>query len=69
MILDIKEYVRSCYEYQWWGGSKKNNQKHTIVLIDIFKWWEIDIIKSLPQIEDGYQYIIVAIDYFSRFIK
>ncbi len=34
---DIKEYVKSCYECQWQGGSKENNQKHTIVLMDIFE--------------------------------
>ncbi len=69
MTLDIKKYVRTCYKYQRWGGPKKNNQKHTIVPIDIFERWEIDIIGSLPQIEDGYRYIVVAMDYFFRWLK
>ena len=66
MTHDIKEYVRTCYECQQRGGSKENNQKRTIVLMDIFKRWGINIVEPLPQMEDGYQYIIVAIDYFSR---
>ncbi len=60
MITDIKKYVKSCYECQRWGGPKKNNQKWTIIPMDIFEWWEIDIVGSLPQIEDRYQYIVVA---------
>ncbi len=66
MTSDIKEYVKSCYECQQRGGPKENNQKRTIVLMDIFERWGIDIVGPLPQTEDGYRYIVVAIDYFSR---
>src|SRR6266498_1214622 len=66
MTSDIKEYVRTCYECQRQGGPKENNRKRTIVLMDIFERWGIDIVRSLPQTEDGYRYIVVAIDYFSR---
>ncbi len=34
--------------------------------MDIFEQWEIDIVESLPQTENGYRYIIVTMDYFSR---
>src|SRR6266540_185345 len=34
--------------------------------MDIFERWEIDIVRSLPQTEDRYRYIVVAIDYFFR---
>ena len=34
--------------------------------MDIFERWGIDIVGPLPQTEDGYRYIVVAIDYFSR---
>ena len=37
MTLDIKEYVKSCYEYQWQGELKKNNWKSIIVFINILK--------------------------------
>jgi len=70
MTSDIKEYVKSCYECQRWGGPKENNQKHTIVPMDIFERWRIDIVGPLPQTEDGYRYIVVAMDYyFSRWPK
>ncbi len=34
--------------------------------MDIFERWGIDIVRPLPQTEDGYRYIVVAIDYFFR---
>src|SRR6266511_1669601 len=34
--------------------------------MDIFERWGIDIVRLLPQTEDGYRYIVVAMDYFSR---
>ncbi len=69
MTLDIKKYVKSCYECQQWGGSKENNQKWTIVLMNIFEWWRIDIVGPLSQTEDGYWYIVVAMDYFFRWLE
>src|SRR6266498_1863001 len=66
MTSNIKKYVRICYECQRRGGPKENNQKRTIILMDIFEKWGIDIVRPLPQMEDGYRYIVVAMDYFSR---
>src|SRR6266540_315631 len=37
--------------------------------MDIFERWEIDIVGPLPQTEDGYRYVVVAMDYFSRWPK
>ena len=34
--------------------------------MDIFERQGIDIVRPLPQTEDGYRYIVVAMDYFSR---
>ncbi len=48
MTLDIKKYVRTYYECQQRGGSKENNQKRTIIPIDIFERWGIDIVGPLP---------------------
>ncbi len=66
MTSDIKEYVKSCYKCQRRGGPKENNRKRTIVLMNIFEQWEIDIVRPLSQMKDGYRYIVVAIDYFFR---
>ena len=45
---------------------KQNNQKKTILLTDIFERWGIDIVGPLPITREGNRYIVVAIDYFSR---
>src|SRR6266540_1048296 len=45
---------------------KQNNQKKTIPPTDIFKRWGIDIVGPLPITREGNRYIIVAMDYFSR---
>ena len=66
MTSDIKEYVKSCYECQRREEPKENNRKRTIVPMDIFERWGIDIVGPLPQTEDGYRYIVVAMNYFSR---
>jgi len=34
--------------------------------MDIFERWGINIVGPLSQTEDGYRYIVVAIDYFSK---
>src|SRR6266542_171978 len=45
---------------------KQNNQKRTIPLTDIFERWDIDIVGPLPITREGNRYIVVAMDYFSR---
>ena len=37
-----------------------------ISLMNLFQRWGIDIVGPLPMTEDGNCYIIVAVDYFSR---
>src|SRR6266540_5120625 len=45
---------------------KQNNRKKTISPIDIFERWGIDIVGPLPLTRKGNRYIVVAMDYFSR---
>ena len=45
---------------------KQNNQKRTIPLTDIFERWGIDIVGPLPITREENRYIVVAMDYFSR---
>src|SRR6266542_3093218 len=45
---------------------RQNNQKRTISPMDIFERWGIDIVEPLPIIKEGNRYIVVAVDYFSR---
>src|SRR6266498_3272014 len=45
---------------------RQNNQKRTISPTDIFERWGVDIVGPLPITREGNRYIVVAIDYFSR---
>ncbi len=45
---------------------RQNNQKWAIQLTDIFERWGVDIVESLPIIREENRYIVVAMDYFSR---
>ncbi len=45
---------------------KQNNQKRIIPPTDIFERWGIDIVGSLPITRERNRYIVIAMDYFSR---
>ena len=66
MYRDVEEYVKTYYECQMRGGPKKNNLIRMIPPMDLFQRWEIDIVGPLLTTEDGNRYIIVTVDYFSR---
>src|SRR6266542_6187246 len=48
---------------------RKNNQKQIIPSTDIFERWGVDIVGSLLITREGNRYIVVAIDYFSRWLE
>ncbi len=48
---------------------RQNNRKRTIPPTDIFERQEVNIVGSLPIIRERNRYIIVAVDYFSRWPK
>ncbi len=66
MRKDIKEYAKTCFQCQQRGLMRQNNQKRTILPTDIFERWGVDIVRPLPITRKGNRYIVVAIDYFSR---
>jgi hypothetical protein len=66
MRRDIREYTRTCYECQMRGTPKMNNPKISIPPKDIFERWGIDIVGPLPLSSQRNKYIIVAVDYFTR---
>src|SRR6266540_3160370 len=45
---------------------RQNNQKRTIPPTDIFEKWRVDIVRPLPITREGNRYIVVVINYFSR---
>ncbi len=48
---------------------KQNNQKRTISPTDIFERWKVNIVRLLPITREGNRYIVVVMDYFSRWPK
>src|SRR6266542_184940 len=66
MRKDIKKYAKTYFQCQQKGSMRQSNQKRTILPIDIFERWGVDIIGPLPITREGNRYIVVAMDYFSR---
>ena len=66
LYKDVKEYCQTCDSCQRRGGPKRNNNLSPIQPSDIFARWGIDIVGPLPVTERGNRYIVVAMDYFSR---
>jgi len=66
MRQEIKDFAKICYRCQQRGSIKQNNQKHIIQPTDIFERWEINIIGSLSITREGNRYIVIAIDYFTK---
>ena len=62
----MKEYVKTCYACQQRGSQKENNIKRTIKVNNIFERWGIDVVGPLILTEQGNRYIIVAMEYFTR---
>jgi hypothetical protein len=58
--------VKTCWECQQRGNQKQNNAKQTIPVNDIFDRWGIDVVGPLPLSYQGNKYIVVAVDYFTR---
>jgi Integrase zinc binding domain/Integrase core domain len=66
MYEDIRNYVRSCDECQRRGKFKKSQLLHPIPVDSPFHRIGIDFVGPLPITEQGNQYIIVAMDYLTK---
>ncbi|GBB98404.1 hypothetical protein RclHR1_32140002 [Rhizophagus clarus] len=66
MYENIREYVRSCDSCQRRGKSKANQLLHPIVIHGLFYQVGIDFVGPLPITPNGNRYIIVAIDYMTK---
>ena len=69
MYEDIKAYVRSCDSCQRRGKSKRNEPLHPIPVGEPFYQIGIDIVGPLPRSKKGKRYIVVAIDYLTKWPK
>ena len=63
---DIREYVKSCDACQRRGGAHKNNLLHPIPVHSPFYQIGIDIVGPLPRTQRGKRYIMVAMDYLTK---
>jgi len=66
MYEDIRNYVRSCDSCQRRGKNKKNQTLHPIPVNAPFYQIGIDFVEPLPLTEAGNKYIIVAMDYLTK---
>ena len=66
MRKDIEDYCRTCDNCQRRGSPKRNNNLNPIQPTAIFERWGIDFMGPLLVTARGNKYIIVAIDYFTR---
>ena len=67
MLNDIKEYVRSCDKCQRRGKPQEKNELHCIKVKEPFYQIGLDFVGPLPATEKGNKYIIVAVDYFTKY--
>ena len=63
---DVKVYVKSCNKCQKRNKPKGKNELHSIEAKEPFYMVGIDFVGPLPITEKGNKYIIVAMDYFTK---
>jgi transposase InsO family protein len=66
MYADIREYVQTCDACQRRGKSRINQALHPIPVTGPFHRIGIDFVGPLPLTDKGNRYIIVAIDYLTK---
>jgi len=72
MLKDCIEFVRSCQECQKYSGIQRvpASELHSVVKPWPFRGWALDVIGEIkPKSLKGYRYILVGIDYFTRWIE
>jgi len=66
MAKDVEAYVKTCYPCQRRGRPQTHNELHGIIAEAPFERVGIDFVGPLPEITEGNRYIIVAVDYFTK---
>ncbi len=64
---DIKSYIQTCDQCQRCGKTTDENELHSIKIKEPFYQWGIDIVRPLTETSQGNKYIVVAIDYFTKY--
>src|SRR6266498_5671597 len=64
---DIKSYIQTCDQCQRRGKTTDENELHLIKIKEPFYQWGIDIVEPLTETSRENKYIVVAIDYFTKY--
>src|SRR6266511_2940143 len=67
MKNDIKSYIQTCDQCQRRGKITDENELHLIKIKESFYQWGIDIVRPLTETSRGNKYIVVAINYFTKY--
>ena len=66
MMRDVEIYVKSCDKCQRRGKPQGRHELHSIKVKEPFYQMGIDYVGPLPKTKEGNKYIIVAMDYFTK---
>src|SRR6266542_5290396 len=67
MKNDVKSYIQTCDQCQRRGKTINENELHSIKIKEPFYQWGIDIVGPLTETSRRNKYIVVAIDYFTKY--
>src|SRR6266498_4086791 len=67
MKNDVKSYIQTCDQCQRCGKTTDENELHSIKIKELFYQWEIDIVGPLTETSRRNKYIVVVIDYFTKY--
>ncbi|MCO5593655.1 hypothetical protein L7F22_047671 [Adiantum nelumboides] len=68
--LDVQHWCKKCHQCQINGdGRLVHGPRHSVVANGPFEKWGIDAIGRLPRTTDGKLYILVAIDYMTKWVE
>ena len=71
MYADVDKYVRQCKECQY-AKRKFHGQPaplHPLAVAAVFQRWDMDFLGPLKKADGGEQYILLAVDSFSRWCE
>ncbi len=66
MAKDVYQYIAACYQYQMKKPMQRINKLHPISLLRLFNRWGMDVVGLLPITLKGNRYIIIAVEYLSK---
>src|SRR6266542_142006 len=66
MDKDVNQYIAACYQCQMKKLIQRINELHPIPLSRLFDRWEVDVVGPLLITPKGNRYIIVAVEYLSK---